>query len=333
MENEKIRKIIPLLILLISLVLIGLFLVGRKTASFENVKTDVVVEKKAVGIAKAVAPAEVAGSVKILFTGDIMLDRYIRQVSEKKGGGFIFAGVQELLAKNDLVISNLEGPITDNPSVSVDSEIGARDNYIFTFDPSVAGELAKQNIKLVNLGNNHILNFGEAGLSKTKENLKNNKIDFFGDPAGEKRLAVWEKNKVKLVFISFNQFEKEAKSKTLADLEQAKKMKATQIILYTHWGTEFIGQSDAKIKELAHSFIDSGVDLIIGSHPHVVQDKEEYKGKLIYYSLGNFIFDQYFSPQTQQGLVVQVEINSQDGKISAREFPVSMKTSGQTILR
>jgi gamma-polyglutamate biosynthesis protein CapA len=332
MKNKRLEEIVLVLILLASLVLAGLFLVGRKTASFENVKTDVVVEKKAVGIAKAVAPAEVAGSVKILFTGDMMLDRYIRQVSEKRGNDFIFAGVQELLAKNDLVVSNLEGPITDNPSVSVNSEIGARDNYIFTFDPSAADQLAKQNIKLVSLGNNHSLNFGEAGLSKTKENLKSSNVDFFGDPMGEKRLAVWEKNKVKLVFISYNQFEKDAKNKTLADLEQAKKMKATQIILYTHWGTEFIGQSDAKIKELGRGFIDSGVDLIIGSHPHVVQDKEEYKGRLIYYSLGNFIFDQYFSPETQQGLVVQVQINSQDGKISAREIPVTMKTSGQTVL-
>jgi len=332
MKNNGLGKIVLGFILLVSFVLAGLFLVGRKTAFFENVKTDVVVEKKAVGIAKAVAPVEVAGSVKILFTGDIMLDRYIRQVSEKRGSDFVFAGVQKMLSENDLVVGNLEGPITDNPSVSVNSEIGTRDNYIFTFDPGVADQLAKQNIKLVSLGNNHSLNFGEAGLSMTKKNLKNNKIDFFSDPMGEKRLAVWEKNKVKLVFIGYNQFEKEAKNKTLADLEQAKKMKATQIILYTHWGTEFTGQSDAKIKELGHGFIDSGVDLIIGSHPHVVQDKEEYKGKLIYYSLGNFIFDQYFNPETQQGLVVQVQINSQDGKISAREIPITMKTSGQTIL-
>lgn len=333
MKNNRLGKIVLGVILLVSFVLAGLFLAGKKTASFENVKTDVVVEKKAVGIAKAVTPAEVAGSVKILFTGDIMLDRYIRQVSEKRGNDFIFAGVQELLAKNDLVVSNLEGPITDNPSVSVNSEIGARDNYIFTFDPSAADQLAKQNIKLVNLGNNHSLNFGEAGLSKTKENLKSSNVDFFGDPMGEKRLAVWEKNKVKLVFISYNQFEKDAKNKTLADLEQAKKMKATQIILYTHWGTEFAGQSDAKIKELAHSFIDSGVDLVIGSHPHVVQENEQYLGKMIYYSLGNFIFDQYFSPETQQGLAVQFEINPRDKKIVAKEIPVSMKSNGQTILK
>ena len=332
MEIEKIRKIIPLLILLISLVLIGLFLVGRKTASFENVKTDVVVEKKAVGIAKAVALAEVAGSVKILFTGDIMLDRYIRQISEKRGGGFFFAGVQDLLVINDLVVSNLEGPITDNPSVSVGSEIGAHDNYIFTFDPIVASELWKNNIKLVNLGNNHILNFGADGLAQTKENLRSNKVDFFGDPTGEKRIATWNKNGLKLAFVNYNQFEKDGIAKALDNISAAKQLNVDEIILYAHWGTEFVAEADVKLKDLAHSFIDGGVDLIIGSHPHVVQNKEQYRGKMIYYSLGNFIFDQYFSPEAQKGLSVQVEIDSRDKNFIFIEFPVAIKGSGQTVI-
>jgi gamma-polyglutamate biosynthesis protein CapA len=328
MKNTKLQKIIIALILLVSFVLMGVFLVGKKTVSFEQDN----IPKPSIAVSQKVELVGKTGSVKILFVGDLMFDRYIRQTAERKGDDFVFAGVQTILAGSDLVVGNLEGPITDNASVSVNSEVGAKNNYIFTFNQAIAGQLWQHNIRLVNLGNNHILNFGQDGLNQTKENLRSNKVDFFGDPTGEKRLAVFEKNGLKIVLVAFNQFEKEAKSKTLADLEQAKKMKADQIILYTHWGTEFIGQSEAKIKELAHSFIDSGVDLIIGSHPHVVQDKEEYKGKLIYYSLGNFIFDQYFSPQTQQGLAVQVQINSQDGKISAREIPVTMKTSGQTVL-
>jgi poly-gamma-glutamate capsule biosynthesis protein CapA/YwtB (metallophosphatase superfamily) len=71
--------------------------------------------------------------------------------------------------------------------------------------------------------------------------------------------------------------------------------------------------------------------LIIGSHPHVVQTKEEYKGKMIYYSLGNFVFDQYFDQNTQKGLAVQIEIDSKAEPIF-KEFNVEMKSSGQTIL-
>jgi len=330
MKDKKIGKIIWLLLLLAGLVLTGLFLAGKKTAFFENIKFSTEKQKNP---SSEKITANTKEPARILFVGDMMFDRYVRQVSAKRGSDFVFAGVREMLSENDLVVGNLEGPITDNSSVSVNSEIGARDNYIFTFDSTVGADLWKNNIKLVNIGNNHILNFGEEGLSKTKENLKESKIDFFGDPAGEKRLAVWEKNGTKLVFVSYNQFEKDAKSKTLADLEQAKKEKADWIVLYAHWGTEFVGQSEAKTKELAHGFIDSGADLVIGSHPHVVQNKEEYRGKLIYYSLGNFIFDQYFSPETQQGLAVQFEMNPQDKKIVAKEIPVSMKTSGQTILK
>ncbi|NTV41427.1 MAG: CapA family protein [Candidatus Moranbacteria bacterium] len=330
MKDKQIRKIILLLVLLAGLVLAGLFLAGKKTASFESIKFTT--EKQKVFTAEQVS-VESKKPVRILFVGDMMFDRYIRQVSEKKGSDFVFAGVKEMLSGSDLVIGNLEGPITDKPSVSVGSKIGVPDNYIFTFDPAVGGQLWKNNIHLVNLGNNHILNFGEEGLSKTKENLKSSGVDFFGDPAGEKRLAIWEKNGTKIVFVSYNQFEKDAKSKTLVDIVQAKKAKTDWLVLYAHWGTEFASQSSDNIKDLAHSFIDSGVDLVIGSHPHVVQDKEEYKGKMIYYSLGNFIFDQYFSPQTQRGMAVQFEMNSRDGKISAKEFLVSMKNSGQTILK
>lgn len=330
MKNKQIGKIILLLVLLTVLVLVGLFLVGKKTASFENIKFSTEKQKT---VAFEKVPIKSKELVRILFVGDMMFDRYVRQVSAKRGSDFVFAGVKEMLSGSDLVVGNLEGPITDKPSVSVDSEIGARNNYIFTFDSTVGADLWKNNIKLVNIGNNHILNFGEEGLLKTKENLKNNRVDFFGDPAGEKRLAVWKKNGTKIVFVGYNQFEKEAENKTSADLEQAKKEGADLIVLYAHWGTEFVGQAGDNIKELAHNFIDSGADLIIGSHPHVVQDKEEYKGKLIYYSLGNFIFDQYFSPETQQGLAVQIEMNPQDEKVFAKELPVMMKTNGQTILK
>lgn len=328
MENEKIRKIIPLFVLLVSLVLIGIFLVGQEIASFEAER----LAKESVQAAKDKSAA-LKKPVKILFVGDLMFDRYIRQISERKGSDFVFAGVKDLLAENDLAVGNLEGPITDKPSISAGSEIGAHDNYIFTFNAEVAKELWKNNLRLVSLGNNHILNFGADGLVQTKKNLQSSSVDFFGDSTGEKRLAVWEKNGAKIIFVSYNQFEKEAKSKTLADLEQAKKMKADFVLLYAHWGTEFAGKASDNIKKLAHDFIDSGADLIIGSHPHVVQNKEEYKGKLIYYSLGNFIFDQYFSPETQQGLAVQFEMNPQDKKIVAKEIPVSMKSNGQTVLK
>ncbi len=324
MKEGKIKKIFPLVILLVSLIEIGLFFVAQKRASDRLTK-----EKE---LAAQIESDKMSKSVKILFVGDMMFDRYIRQATERKGNDFVFAGVKEILAEKDLVVGNLEGPITDKPSVSVGSEIGAHDNYIFTFDPIVASELWKNNIKLVNLGNNHILNFGADGLAQTKENLRSNKVDFFGDPTGEKRIATWNKNGLKLAFVNYNQFEKDGIAKALDNISAAKQLNVDEIILYAHWGTEFAAEADVKLKDLAHSFIDGGVDLIIGSHPHVVQNKEQYRGKMIYYSLGNFIFDQYFSPEAQKGLSVQVEIDSRDKNFIFIEFPVAIKGSGQTVI-
>jgi poly-gamma-glutamate synthesis protein (capsule biosynthesis protein) len=92
------------------------------------------------------------------------------------------------------------------------------------------------------------------------------------------------------------------------------------LIVLLHWGQEYQLKSSISQQSLSHKLIDEGADLIVGSHPHVVQEIEEYKGKLIFYSLGNFIFDQYFSKETQEGLAVGLEIYPE--KVIYRLFPI-----------
>jgi poly-gamma-glutamate synthesis protein (capsule biosynthesis protein) len=121
-------------------------------------------------------------------------------------------------------------------------------------------------------------------------------------------------------------------AKTLQDIQNVKQEKIDRLIVYTHWGKEFTDVPEADIRNLAHQFIDAGADLIIGSHPHVIQSQEEYRGKKIYYSLGNFIFDQFFDPRTQKGLVVTAEIQAGVDGIKLQESAAQMKTSGQTVL-
>jgi hypothetical protein len=102
--------------------------------------------------------------IRIMFVGDLMFDRGIRYYAQKNGGNeFIFDKIDPTLASNDLVVANLEGSITNEKSVSAGTVPGSPNNYFFTFDPSVAETLFNENIKLVNLGNNHILNFGQKG--------------------------------------------------------------------------------------------------------------------------------------------------------------------------
>lgn len=258
-----------------------------------------------------------------------MFDRGIRYYAEKNGGNdFIFKEISNFLKDNDLVVANLEGPITKNQSVSAGTVPGSVNNYYFTFDPSVAKTLYKNNIKIVNLGNNHILNFNSAGMAETKKYLDDANVGYFGAVEGVNPVKNIVSNGVKITFINYNEF---ADSNTLEEIEKAKKY-SDIIIIYAHWGVEYEKKPTEGQIELAHSFIDAGADAVIGSHSHVTGAVEEYKGKKIYYSLGNFIFDQYFSEDVRSGMGVVLKINSKTKELYFTEYNFYLASQGQTIL-
>lgn len=272
--------------------------------------------------------------VTIIFGGDMMFDRYIRQMSVDKGYDHILADVSEKLNTADLVVANLEGPVTDSESQSLHSEIGSYDNYIFTFDPVVLETLKKNKMTLVNIGNNHISNFGTQGVTDTKRFIKEAGLNYFGDTGttGEQRYYVKEINGQRIAFVNYNAFVPKAMENAMEDIAIVTDA-ADHIILYTHWGEEYVTHSREHEQIVAHQFIDAGVDLIIGSHPHVVQESEVYKGRTIYYSLGNFVFDQYFSNDTRSGLLVEMVIPAQETQdYSFDEISITLEATGQTLL-
>jgi poly-gamma-glutamate synthesis protein (capsule biosynthesis protein) len=273
-----------------------------------------------------------SGNPTILFVGDLMFDRNIRQAAQKNGNEFIFEKIASFLAENDLVVANLEGPITENKSISLGSAPGSNNNFIFTFDPSLAETLFKKNIKIVNLGNNHILNFEQKGLAATKKYLTDENIEYFGEPGGQKSLLK-EIEGVKTALVSFNQFVDNIDSEKTAVVEEIKKAKARSdiTVLLAHWGTEYAPAPNETIKNLAHQFIDAGADLVVGAHPHIIQPVEDYKGKKIYYSLGNFVFDQYFSQGVRRGLGVLIKINQKTKKFEFEEKNFYLAMNGQTV--
>ncbi len=269
--------------------------------------------------------------IRILFGGDLMFDRHIRTALRKQGNDFALAPLKETLAQADLVVANLEGPITDNASRSETSAVGARDNYYFTFDPAVAPLLKEFHIGAVNLGNNHISNFGQAGEQSTEKYLAAAGVKFFGAPVSDdKRILFQTIQGVKIALVNYDQFIFKGKEKALADIRTAKEQAAV-VILYTHWGTEYVPATEP-IKVLAHQFIEAGVDLIIGSHPHVVEETEVYRGKTVYYSLGNMVFDQYFSEETKHGLLVRATLDPETKQFSFEDIPIVLQSTGQTAL-
>lgn len=280
---------------------------------------------------KAIKNLETRKPLTLLFGGDIMLDRYIRTVATRRGWEHLLTTpLRAKLQSADLALANLEGPITDNPSVSETSQMGEAKNYLFTFPPASADWLKQSGMDIVNLGNNHILNFGEAGAQETEVYLEQAGVQYFGSPVSKERVLFKAIEGVTIGFVNYNQFTPQGREKALADIARAK-AGADVVILYAHWGKEYVEVLPVT-KSIAHEFMDAGVDLIIGSHPHVVQEKEVYQGKTIYYSLGNFIFDQYFRPETKRGLIVEVALDPTTRVMTTQDWPIVLQPNGQTDL-
>jgi len=238
--------------------------------------------------------------VTILSFGDLMLDRYIRNRIEISGENYLFEDIKRFLSGSDLVIANLEGSFTDfKPKPLMPN------NLLFTFDPGLVPVLADYGFNVFNLANNHSLNFGEEGLEQSKDYLNKAAIEYFGHPDNNKELSlVKEIRDQKIGFIGYNQLTEINFDRILAEVEKLDK-EVDWLIVFTHWGAEYQVMDFNSLQQAeAHQLIDAGADIIIGSHPHVIQPVEIYQNKVIFYSLGNFIFDQTFSRETTQGLGV-----------------------------
>lgn len=242
---------------------------------------------------------------RILFVGDIMLDRGIRRTIDKNGFDYILKDISEIFYDKDLIIGNLEGTITENESVSVIN------NQIlhFTFATSTASDLKRIGFDVFSLANNHTLDFYQAGFDETNRNLSEAGVFSFGHPLNNQNLSYETVKKgLNLCLVGYHSL---YNSSTTNVLNEIKKIKPNcdYLAVFAHWGIEYEDYENDNQREQAHSFIDSGADLVIGAHPHVLEPIEIYKNKAIFYSLGNFIFDQDFSLKTKRGIAVEVEIN------------------------
>lgn len=242
----------------------------------------------------------------ILFVGDIMMDRHVRTLMNRHGEDYPYQNIYETLENSDFVVANLEAPIIKG------SPHNLVNNTVFSTPPSTPRILKENNIHLVSLANNHTLDFGINGLEQTRSYLDTEGILHAGHPSAvdESSKEIIEYNDKEIAFFSFNniwgQLDTDAAVETIKEENDSKRI----IIVAMHWGTEYSLKSNKVQQELAHRFIDAGADIIIGHHPHVVQEIEEYNGKMIFYSLGNFVFDQYFSNEVQQELAVNLKIQN-----------------------
>jgi len=262
----------------------------------------------------------------VLFVGDIMLDRGVENLMKKNSSFYPFQKITHFLKGVDIVFGNLEGPVVREPK-----RISTK-NLKFTFSPDVINGLSYGNVNLLSLANNHTLDMGKSGLEETKELLEQKNINFVGDPVKCTKEFLFQKDGI--MFFAFNKtFPFNCKDEKIVENVKSVRMqnKREFLIVSLHWGGEYLSESLNIQKNLAHRIIDAGADLVVGYHPHVVQDIEIYNGRLIFYSLGNFIFDQYFSKETRESLAVGLEIYP--SKLVYRIFPIENSQSQPFLMK
>lgn len=273
--------------------------------------------------------------VQITFTGDVIFAGNVEAVLRNNGYDFPYKHVRPLLENADLTVANLETPITERGEAA-DKE------YAYRSPPKALPAFRQAGFDLVNLANNHILDYGTVGLLDTFDHLDKAGIQWFGagrDIEEAFRPVILEVKGTKIAFLGFSKVvpteswkagknhpgvaDTYALKKPLEAIRNAKKQ-ADLVIVVAHWGVERQDTPEPYQKDFARQYIDAGADLVVGGHPHVLQGFESYKEKWIAYSLGNFIFTMNENPKTWETVILQASCSKTDG-CALRAVPVLTK--------
>ncbi len=276
---------------------------------------------------------EQTANTTLFFAGDIMLSRNVhRKISEANDPTLPFQKTAAVSANADIAFANLESPFNTTGTHFVDGSL------IFNADPNSVTGLTVAGFDVLSTANNHALDQGLKGLDLTIDWLKQHQIipvGTFPTTGGEfdPGQNVISKNKIAFGFLSYSYTAQNDGGKTtspyIAGYNDLTKLKqdilgmrghySDVVIVNMHAGTEYTREPTQKQIDFAHAAIDAGADLVTGEHPHWIQTVEQYKGKWIFYSLGNFVFDQMWSQETREGLTVLVTYkNSEIIKIELR---------------
>jgi Bacterial capsule synthesis protein PGA_cap len=273
---------------------------------------------------------------KILFVGDIMLARTIGENLKKDIDPFEF--VKPTFEEYDMVFGNLETTI-GNKSQPQKGKL-----YTFAAPPESAKFIKNSGIKAVSLANNHTLDYGQNGLLETIEILEQNEIKYFG--AGKNKeeafdYKVFSLNNQKIALFAINDIEttftvnKMGPTNAWFDYQvletniKKAKQESDLVIVMPHWGVEYQLTQSSLQRQQAQKLLDFGVDLIVGNHPHVVQNLVKVDNKIVHYSLGNFVFDEMETqPNATKGQMLEVEISNGE-IISHKNINIQIELDGR----
>jgi len=269
-------------------------------------------------------------AIYLYLTGDIMLDRGVEySMRQEKNWNWPFLKIKDDLEKADILFGNLESQIS-NKGYKVGSI------YSFRADPKAIETLKYGGFDILSLANNHSLDYTKAALEDSMNRLEKADIDYTGAGFNEEEAfspKIIKRKGTKIAFLAYTNFgSKYYKAtenssgiayidwSTLKRIEDdIKKAKAVAdiVVVSLHAGNEYDKEPSSFQKEFSKKAIKSGADIIAGHHTHVIQRDEKYKDGWIFYSLGNFVFDQSFSKETSQAKVGKIKIVN--GKIETIE--------------
>ena len=275
-----------------------------------------------------------AEGLKIVFTGDILLDRGVRQVIEHRGADHLFSdGIDSVFRSAQIVVGNLECPAT-----KIEAPVFKR--FIFRGEPEWLGTLKQHGITHLNLANNHSIDQGREGLIDTRRNI----IEAGMIPLGaggnmaeaaapvllaEQPRKVWLVPSLRLALENYAYLtDKPCVSQEPMDslLERVHRLRTADstavIIVSLHWGGEHTMQPVPSQRLEAHQLIQAGADILICHHTHTLQTIEDFQGKRIYYSIGNFIFDQH-KPLNSRACIVRLQIKKDS--LNVETIPIDIR--------
>jgi B12-binding domain/radical SAM domain protein len=277
--------------------------------------------------------------------GDIIPARHVAEVMAQRGVDYPFKLIAPVTRGADVVSGELESAMTNEVKP-------AYTGMYFSASPDAIEGIKMLGVNVLTLANNHITNFDRPALMDTIDILKANHIKYAGageDYAEAHSPAIVEAGGVKFAFLDYNSIEEsinatadrsgvawvtippdaEEMQVVEEDIREAKKQ-AQFVVVSFHWGSEYDYKPGSSVVTMARKVCDAGADMVIGQHPHTIQSMESYNGKLIAYSLGNFVFDQRFSEQVRDGVVLKCTFKK-NVPVSAKLVPYRISNTCQTV--
>lgn len=266
---------------------------------------------------------DIYDTITISAAGDVTLgrdesfgwERTFDHELDLQGGdfGYFFRNVKDIFEADDLTIVNLETTFTTATKK-------ADKKYRFKADPSYVEILKQGSIEAVSIANNHTLDFLEKGYQDTLMTLDEAEVGYFG----YEHIYITEIRDVKIGVLGY--YSMKVTDKLKKEIKQAiDKLKSDGtdlVIVMFHWGIERDYWPNSVQKKLAYFSIDSGADLVLGSHPHVLQGIEEYNGKQIIYSLANFCFGGNKNPSDKDTMIYIQRFNFKNGELISQEYDI-----------